>query len=49
MLSLLLFIAYAIICVAQLLYILRSEPSEAEQHEQVDAALMANWWHGFPI
>lgn len=49
MLSLLLLIAYAIICVAQLLYILRSEPSQAEPSEQTDLALMANWWHGFPI
>lgn len=50
MLSLLLFIAYAIICAAQLLYTLRSEPTtEAEQQEQVDVALMANWWHGFPM
>ena len=49
MFSLLLLAAYALLCSIQVFYILRSETDALEEPDDVELALMAGWWHGFPV
>lgn len=49
MLSLLLIAIYALVCLAQIIYVLRSKPAASVQQDLPEQAQMAWWWLGFPV
>ena len=49
MLSLLLLAAYALVCIAQIIYILRSKPVPATEQSQLEGDQATWWWLGYPL
>ena len=49
MISLILFVVYALVCIARIVYILRSEPTPATQEEQAELDQAALWWLSYPV
>ena len=49
MLSLLLIAVYALVCLAQIAYILGSEPIPTTQQDEPETGEMAWLWLGYPI